>query len=513
MLYGHGRLPGSAAPRSRYAPRVVAPRDTVSTVGLEFSSPQHGEHHNFNRASSDQSVTFSTRDELSAYDDYVHVRTGVRAMIPVDINPSTGARIPFRPVPPDFYPVQLNAIENTSPPSQHILQRLLSVFGCANPPAESSIDARPDPSSACERIDSIRQPDFESVLQHPSAHDLQPPTAAQMQVLVKTLSNAKVKLELATIGDWSADFKSEVGRADAQALLLLESPDWRSLLDESDIAWPIEANTRIATYISANLDKSADRVVIFLNRIRTAEATGRQGIAYSGMDQFEEIRAMVEQRSIGTIKLDSKEMKDVQFEAGATQTKTILRGAEIRRNFDLKPPGERAIENALIHEIIAKIPDTGDAHLTLKKQDYEDDLHKAEMKGAPPPWTVNELIAEISVDLARVHKQLSAIEKTTKSAVKCANCTGDHHPRDCDKKCSSCQNSFCPGNPFRLELCAALADIQPSKRTINDVFGKPLPAFLVERLDKAWLSKHPGKELSMLEAGICTVDTDEEIDD
>jgi len=434
-------------------------------------------------------------------------------MIPVDINPSTGARIPFRPVPPDYYPIQLDAIENTSPPSQHILQRLLSVFGCANAPAESSIIDDLDPPIAEERIHPMRQPDFESVLQHPSASALQPPTAAQMQILVKTLSSAKAKLELATIADWSVDFKAEIGRVDAQALLLLESSEWRSLLDDDSVTWPIEANKRIATYISANLDKSADRVVIFLDRIRTAEARDRPGIAYSGMDQFEEIKAMVEQRSIGTIKLDSKEIKDIQFETGVTQTKTILKGAEIRRNFDLKPPGERAIENALLHEIINKIPDTTDAHLTLKKQDYEDDLHKAEMKGASPPWTVDELIAEISVDLSRVRKELSAVESTSKHTFKCANCKGNHRPRDCDKKCSTCQNTFCPGNPFRLELCAALADIQPSKREIKDVFGNPLPKFLVERLDEAWLSKHPGKELSMLEVGTCTIDTDEEIDD
>jgi hypothetical protein len=169
MIYGHGRLPGSAAPRSRYAPRVVAPRSTVSTVGLEFGSSQHGEHHNFNMASTDHSGTSSTRDEYSAYDADVHVRTGVRAMIPLDVNPSTGARVPFRSVPPDYYPVQLDAIENTSSANQHILQRLLSVFGYANLSSESSIATYSNPSIAQERIDLYRQPDFESVLQLPSA--------------------------------------------------------------------------------------------------------------------------------------------------------------------------------------------------------------------------------------------------------------------------------------------------------------------------------------------------------
>ena len=154
-------------------------------------------------------------------------------------------------------------------------------------------------------------------------------------------------------------------------------------------------------------------------------------------------------------------------------------------------PGERAVENALLHEFIAKIPDTSDAKLTLKKHDFESDLHIAEMHGKPPPWTDDELVTEISVHLARARKEVSAVDRTPRSPMKCANCKGDHHPRDCDQKCSDCQLTFCPGNPFRLELCAARADIQPSKRTppINDVFGKPLPLFLVERLDKAWLSQ------------------------
>ena len=92
-------------------------------------------------------------------------------MIPVDINPSTGARarVPFRPVPPDYYPIQLDAIENTSSANQHILQRLLSVFGYANLSSESSIATHSYPSIAQERIDLYRQPDFESVLQLPSA--------------------------------------------------------------------------------------------------------------------------------------------------------------------------------------------------------------------------------------------------------------------------------------------------------------------------------------------------------
>ena len=52
----------------------------------------------------------------------------------------------------------------------------------------------------------------------------------------------------------------------------------------------------------------------------------------------------------------------------------------------------------------------------------------------------------------------------------------------------------------RGEACAVTFDVPPSKRGIKDVFGEPLkPAYLIEQLDKAWLAKHPGKEISSIE--------------
>ena len=110
--------------RANVAARVVAARSTVPTVGLDFRSPQPGEHYNFNNAHRDQSATSTTVDDFTAYDAYVHVPTRVRAILPVDIDPSTGAHIPVCPVPPDYYPVQPDDMENTSPPTQHVLQRL-----------------------------------------------------------------------------------------------------------------------------------------------------------------------------------------------------------------------------------------------------------------------------------------------------------------------------------------------------------------------------------------------------
>ena len=118
MAVRSSRPPGSAVLRAEVAARVVAARSTVPTVGLDFCSPQHGEHYNFNNEHRDQSATSTTVDDFTAYDAYVHVPTRVRAIIPVDIDPSTGAHIPVFPVPLDYYPVQPDGEHLTTHPAR-----------------------------------------------------------------------------------------------------------------------------------------------------------------------------------------------------------------------------------------------------------------------------------------------------------------------------------------------------------------------------------------------------------
>ena len=69
----------------------------------------------------------------------------------------------------------------------------------------------------------------------------------------------------------------------------------------------------------------------------------------------------------------------------------------------MKTEAERATPNAILHETIAKIPDSVHpdfATMMIQKRKYEDDLYKTEMVGTPPPWGLNELIDYIAVDLA-----------------------------------------------------------------------------------------------------------------
>ena len=59
--------------------------------------------------------------------------------------------------------------------------------------------------------------------------------------------------------------------------------------------------------------------------------------------------------------------------AGATIEATRLTADAIEKNFTLKTDSERAVPNALFHEILSCMPDKS-ATLKLKKEEYESKL-------------------------------------------------------------------------------------------------------------------------------------------
>ena len=326
------------------------------------------------------------------------------------------------------------------------------------------------------------------------------------------LSKLSTKLALKDIPNWIKDFKAAVGRVDVQAGLLLSAADWRVLISCSG-DWALEANKRLADAIMASLDSTGDNVILLESKLREADSTDRPGVLFSGMDILEEIQALITERTLGEIKLNSEEAKEIVFKPGASLNSTRLVAEELKKAFVLKPAAERAVPNALLHDLIAKMPDEGGARLALKKEDYQDSLYKAEMKGASPPWTIAELIDNIAVDLARAppveRKEVSAKEVASvdlpkpkvqlTSTYKCSNCgaLGKHLNQDCPRVCFECKNNFCPG--ARDELCAVLCDELPSKRSLQNGIGKDLHPFLIAKLDAAWKTKHPGREVSSLE--------------
>ena len=239
------------------------------------------------------------------------------------------------------------------------------------------------------------------------------------------------------------------------------------------------------------------------------------------MDQLEEIAALVTQRSLGEIKLSAKADSTV-FVAGADISQTRLTAISIKKNFTLKTDTERAAPNALFHDIIDLMPDSNPT-LKIKKDEYESKLYKAEMHKIPPPWTLDELIDEIAVDLARASpikevpelKEIAAADRlpppVLQSYTKCASCgaVGKHLARDCPVKCSKCHFNFCPGN--RGQVCAVECTEQPSKRSLKNFMGNPLFHTLVSKLDEAWSKKH-GKEASSAEFYQVIEDDDEDED-
>ena len=346
---------------------------------------------------------------------------------------------------------------------------------------------------------SIRQPMF---LDEDEAEDAHEPVKSKLST--KALEALSTELELEDIEAWLVDFTTAISRVDERAHVLLHASDWRVLTGPDGPSWALEANKRIADAIDAALNPKGANVKLLKSALREAEGGDRPGVLYSGMDILSEIRALVTDRSLGEIRFGKEVTKVAVFTLGATVTDTRLVADSFKRHFQLRPAQERAVPNALLHEIISKMPESTPT-LLLKKQSYEDKLYKSEMTGASPPWTVKEIIDYIAVDLARASKAEVSITEKPSTGEKlspqsiCGNCKakGEHLVRDCPVKCKTCNLNYCPGAWH--QACAVTFDTPPSKRGIKNSTDRDLPDFLVGKLDEAWKVKHPGKEVSSLE--------------
>ena len=136
-----------------------------------------------------------------------------------------------------------------------------------------------------------------------------------------------------------------------------------------------------------------------------------------------------------------------------------------------------------------------------------------------PPWTLTELVNEISVDLARAptNKEVSSASRPHDRPpmqlgpnTKCSNCgaVGKHLSKECPINCNQCSNNYCQG--ARGMLCCIACDIQLSKRNLmSAIEGVPMHPYIVSKLDKQWAAKH-AKELSMVEMAVAAVEGNDE---
>jgi hypothetical protein len=466
----------------------------------------------------DHVPTITTMDTIAAHDSYVpyvHITTGEHRPLRVHVD-QQGAYHPLAPVPAGFIPNLLVHRRVSSEEPERTLLDYLRRFICLQAPEASPRAPRQalltPPSIPASRIVSpvdIRQPDFGDATDADDADDSSG-RPVKIGLSTKTVERLTTKLELKDIADWITDFTAAVGRVDADAHRLLVSPDWQALMGVPPAAWAVNANKRIAAALDSCLDTSGPNVVLLKFALRQADRTDRPGILFSGMDIIEEIHALVGERTLGEIKLSSAAAKKISFELGATLDATRLKGIEIMKEFALKPAIERSVPNALLHEILSKVPQTADPTLKLEFATYEKKLFKTELRGLSPPWSPKELIDNIAVDIAHaptvsaLNKEVASVDLPKPkvqltSTYKCSNCgaVGEHLNQDCPNKCSDCNFNFCPG--ARGELCAVLCDQPSSKRSLQNGIGKDLHPFLVGKLDAAWKLKHPGEEVSALE--------------
>ena len=441
-------------------------------------------------------------------------------MVPLRLDPATGIRTPVVPPPDGFHPAMVDGA-NESPNFLQWLAGLLCRHPAGPPPDSYTVRTTAPIPPTRQRFSpvDVRQPDFDD--DHPADGT---PGSQSCVLSTKTLSRLTTKLELPEITNWITDFKSAFGRQrDTTAHLLLTSSDWQAMLAGGHPVL-LDANKGIASCIFACLDDTGPNVKRLKSKLRNADRTDRSGILFSGMDVLEEIAALITERSLGEIKLNTITEKPV-LTAGSNLDETRLKAEDIQKNFILKTDAERAVPNALHHEIIGYMPDS-DPVLKIKKQEYESKLYKAEMHKKAVPWTLDELIDEIAVDLARAPpaKEASGASLPSdrgrpppelNSYTKCGGCgaIGKHLSRDCPEKCKHCGLNFCPGN--RGMVCAIECVEQPSKRDIKNALGYPMYPTLVAKLDQLWSKKH-NKQLEVSSAEFCQVveddDEDEEIE-
>ena len=455
-----------------------------------------------------------------SYAPYVHVRTGERALVPVR-RLISGAIVAVHPPPPEFIMEQTTFCATPLPPrAPGLCELLLRLIGCGHRDhvadgGDRGVLAVDSPSPVPPEV--VRRLQFDATVADPAQGE------STITLTYKTLSGLMTSLELPTIGNYITDIIAALGRVDTSSYTLATSVDWRALMVNE---WAVKANKRIAIAIDASLNPMAPNVLLLKARLREAESTEHPGILFSGMDILEDIRALVTHRSLGEIKLTADTSALVVFSIGASLGETRLKAEAIKQNFMLKTDLERNVPNAFLHELLSKVPGSNDPMLLMQKARYEDDLYKAEITGTGAPWSAQQLIDYIAVDLARAKPVKAVANVSTKevanvstrpppvltASTRCFGCgaVGKHMSRDCPIKCGTCNFNFCPG--ARGEACAVSFDERPSMRSLTNIDDQPMIKLLVDKLDAAWKVKHPN-EVSMLEIDLglsCSSCSDED---
>ena len=103
VMFASRSAPGSAVPRPR--PGVTRGSGSVTnpTIDLSDSSYPSGGIGNVNKHTPEKFIT-PQLPPVTGYDDYVHLPTGARALVPVYVCP-TGARIQTVPPPTGYVPM------------------------------------------------------------------------------------------------------------------------------------------------------------------------------------------------------------------------------------------------------------------------------------------------------------------------------------------------------------------------------------------------------------------------
>ena len=116
---------------------------------------------------------------------------------------------------------------------------------------------------------------------------------------------------------------------------------------------------------------------------------------------------------------------EIFFKVGDSEETTLAQAENLRQKYLCLPAKRQALENGILHEMLAKVPD----ECKEWREKKEDDLEESEGRGDDPPWDEDELALLIATRVlaakrravpAKSQQEASAAEAATKQATAAA---------------------------------------------------------------------------------------------
>ena len=213
-----------------------------------------------------------------------------------------------------------------------------------------------------------------------------------------------------------------------------------------------------------------------------------------------------------------RKAKAAAFKAGAAPEATKAAAQRLEDIHLTLPANARARRDDLLLVIIEAMP-TSTKALKDKRRALYVELQEAHALGRPAPWTFEQLVSTIAVNIAigddpfadvnAVDSEINALsgrrggegDRDEVNKLKCLRCGERGHSwRDCARKCKNPECRQLPDCPGVRDARQCVLKIKKGEfpNRVKNAAGNPLPASIHNRMKAAW-EAHIGKEASPAE--------------